>query len=191
MVKDLLPRGWNIFNPKIIPNKTTDTIPKPILSPIPIKVQIRVSKPTFMQSLIGQEKQDICVNIFYNGEFTHSNIYRAQTMRSSTADEKQPSFSGRRIDTTLEIPWVVVPFSNTSKGQTGGTNFSARWNTINDLLSKEAAKWDIEEKTTNGRTPMGTYLENLSKLPVPSSFETANMGGGGIGVIDVSYSSQS
>ncbi len=176
--KDKVSRGWSVVNSKIQLYQTRDILTKPIVKPIPIKIQLSMSMSTFMKSINDNEPEDICVNIFFNGEFTHSNIYRANTLRRSTADEKRPSFSGRRVASTLEVPWVILPQIQVSKEQTS----AEVWHAVNALLSIEANEWGMETNSTEIRTPMGAYLASLSELEIPNDIK-----GGGIGIIDVSY----
>jgi len=180
------PRGRSI-TPAISYVRTGPAPRKPIMSPKPIKVQIDFSQKSFPPSLENREKEDICVNIFYNGELTHSRLFRALTIRSSTLDEKQPSFSGRRVDTSIEVPWVILPLSQEQDRSEAHEHlsFEERWNKVNCFLLQEAGKWGTDGKFDTFRTPMGEYLEELAKKPVPESMKDKGMVGAKAGIIDV------
>jgi hypothetical protein len=128
-----------------------------------------------MKSLYTNNSLDICVNIFYNGEFVHSKVLRSRTATSYTAEEKTKHFCGRRIDNNHEIPWVVLPVMQDDASIVSMppeySSFEDRWNRVNQLLSKEADEWGRTGKYDMFRAPVGEYLEELSKKPIPESMK--------------------
>ncbi|PBP20129.1 SET domain protein, partial [Diplocarpon rosae] len=87
-----------------------DSIAKPITAPKPIKLQIDFTNKSFFRSLATNEPEDVCVSVFYNGEFTYSKVFRAKTLRS-ISDDAHPTIAGRRVAVNLEVPWVVSPIN--------------------------------------------------------------------------------
>jgi hypothetical protein len=71
--------------------------------------------------------------------------------------------------------------------QTDGSKtlgFEERWNKTNRMLLAEADEWG---QYGIFRSPMGEYLEELSKRPIPESARNLR-DGDGAGIIDVVYS---
>jgi len=112
-------------------------------------------------------------------------------MRSSTANEKEPSFSGFRVDTKSEIPWVLLPLSHVETRSEAQISFAQRWDEVNSLMGKEAELWGMEGELKLFRTPMGSYLEDLSKKAAPKGLSQKATAGGGAGIIDVSVQGHS
>jgi hypothetical protein len=143
-----------------------------------------------MKSIYTNNAHDICVNIFYNGEFAYSKVLRSRTASSYTAEEKEKHFCGRRVDTNLEVPWVVLPATqddaSTAGTPRGCSSFEDRWNMVNQLLLTEADEWGRTGKYDMFRAPVGEYLEELSKKPVPESMKKQGTMGHKAGIIDVS-----
>lgn len=156
---------------------------------MPIKVQVDFTPKSWMHCLVTNKPEDLSVNVFYNGEFVHSKLYRAGTWRGPEAEETHPNISGRRVNTGLEVPFVVLP---TRRGEQGSelpadaSHAAARWNEINQNLLVEADQWGREGKFDMFRTPVGEYLEELSKVPMPRNARPINADGMNIGIIDVS-----
>ena len=157
-------------------------VSKPITCPKPIKIGVDLSKKSFAPSVFNNQAQELCINVFYNGEMTHSRVVRAAVK----GDDKYLIFSGRRVDALLEAPWMVRPHSQSSDGYRSGmaSVFEDRWNKVNQLLLVEAEEWG---RYGERRSPMGEYLEELSKRPIPESAKDLAGGAGGrVGIIDVS-----
>jgi hypothetical protein len=117
------------------------------------------------------------------GEFTHSRLIRANTFSSESGpveNEKIQSYSGRRINTSIEVPWIINPRPPNLEAKCLG--FDERWNKINQLLLAEADEWGYYGQF---RSPMGEYLEELSKRAVPNLKESERLRGSRAGVIDV------
>lgn len=136
--------------------------------PMSVNVVISVDpKMSFMANFYeynaDEKKQDLCVNILYNGELTTSRIIKPRTLDANATVE----FAGRRIDSNLEVPWIVLPYLQvfkTNKGKAKLTTFVDRWDHISQLLLEEADKWlDYGQY----RSPMGQYLFELSQMPCP------------------------
>ncbi|KUJ18064.1 uncharacterized protein LY89DRAFT_36448 [Mollisia scopiformis] len=182
---DSASRGW--LQKPTKPVLTKDSVQKPIKKSIPVKVQCQFSRKSFPRSLDSINVQDFSINIFYNGEFVMSKTYRAETVRAATAAEKQPNYSGRRLPHGKECPFMVLPLlegKNKSDGPVE-TNVCSRWNKINETLLVEADQWGRAGKYGVFRSPIGEYLEDLSKLAMPEGMAKKNNGGRNIGIIDV------
>jgi hypothetical protein len=124
----------------------------------------------------------ICVTVFFNGELAQSRILKIAILYATNGKEGNEYFSGRRVDSHLEIPWIIVPDSDESSTK-GSSSFETRWNEINSLLLTEANEWGMHG---NHRSVMGEYLEELSKRPAPTKAGRLENGRGGrVGVIDV------
>ncbi|KAF8854145.1 hypothetical protein BDZ45DRAFT_728999 [Acephala macrosclerotiorum] len=175
-------KGWSARPEK--PITTKNAFLKPLDTTIPIKVQVEFSKPSFSKSFNTKLDQDICVNIFYNGEFVSSRSYRADTQRTSIAADKSPNFSGRRVAVRKEVPFVLSPLFKSVRRLTR-TNIEKQWNKINRLLLAEADKWGRTGEYDMFRSPIGEYLEDLSNLSMPEDMTKMRDGGRNIGVIDV------
>jgi hypothetical protein len=182
-------RGWG-YLPTKPQRKPENTISKPITSAKPIKITVDLSKKSFMKSLYTNNSQDISINIFYNGEFVSSKVIRYHTLGSLTPEERSQHFCGRRIDTCLEVPFVVLPATQdgafTSDQPPEGSEFEDRWNKVNQLLLTEADEWERTGKYDIFRAPVGEYLEELSKKPVPEDLKNKGIIGNKAGIIDVS-----
>ncbi|CZS88087.1 uncharacterized protein RCO7_01056 [Rhynchosporium graminicola] len=176
----------SLMKPLISNNKA---ISKPITSPKPIKLQIDLSTRSFMPSLISNVPEDVCVSVFYNGEFTYSKIFRWSTFSSGQKAEcGHPTISGRRIGTTIEIPWVIKPMPQNVKLSVIEKHLltaGATWDKIGQSLLAEADKWGRDGKFDMFRNPVGEYLESLSKLPIPKRAWPLGAKGLSIGVVDV------
>lgn len=179
------PKGWLARHPVTPASCGGKYISKPITKVIPIKVQLDLDRESFIMSLIDHKHSDLCVNIFYNGQLTHSRVLGYQTVRPSGADGKQISFSGRRVGCSIEVPFVLLPLSEIHQNSSGnGLHFQERWNRTNRLLLKEAEKWGRSGKYGMFRSPVGEYLEELSRLCVPDCIKGEK--GNHAGIIDVS-----
>ncbi|KAK6583135.1 hypothetical protein PZA11_004211 [Diplocarpon coronariae] len=234
------------------------SIPKPILAPKPIKLQVDFTPKSFFRSLATNEPEDVCVSVFYNGEFAYSKIFRAKTLRS-ISDDAHPTIAGRRVAANLEVPWTVSPLNivhqetkqeddnlggstspsldtalnetmelkspqvpkkdnlgvRDARNMTGeemklnlGALFrgdqlasesssttpvipaiskaESRWSEINQSLLVEADEWGREGIDDIFRTPVGEYLEEISKLPFPKNAKSPEANSRNIGVMDVS-----
>jgi hypothetical protein len=180
-------RGWVNLKPKM---ESQDIVSKPITTATPMKCNIELSKTSFLKSLCTSDQQDLCVNIFYNGQLAHSRVLRQNTACSFTAEEKEQPFAGRRIDTNLEVPWVILPMTEydtivASSAQVS-SSFEERWNNVNELLLQEAGHWGHAGKFEMFRAPVGEYLEELSKRPMPESMKGKDTVACKAGIIDVS-----
>lgn len=165
---------------------------KPITSPKPMKLQVDLSSKSFMHSLITNTPEDVCISVFYNGEFVSSRLFRWNTFNSGQKSEGgHPIVSGRRIGSTAELPWIIKPMSQDVPTTFVSPTLSAAeatWRKINHNLLVEANEWGREGKFGMFRNPVGEYLECLSKLPLPKKAWPLGGEGQSIGVIDVSFS---
>jgi hypothetical protein len=174
----------------------------PIGSPIPLKLQFECHRETFQRSinefhfyrqrplknlkaLIKNpgRHQDICITIFYNGELTHSRTVAAENSIGSQSKARRVDFSGRRIQYKLEVPWAICQVEKNAP--ITDSSFGERWNEVNQMLATEADKWGRAGKAKLFRSPMGEYLEAMSKLPMPEGARKWNERGGRAGIIDV------
>jgi hypothetical protein len=167
-----------------------DIVSKPITTAIPVMVELSLSKNSFMESIITNDAQDICVNVFFNGQFASSRVFRSHTAELFTTEQKDQFFGGRRIDTNLEVPWVILPVTNddTSPSEKSheSSSFEDRWDKVNQLLLQEAHEWGRAGKYKMFRSPVGEYLSELSKKPVPQNMKNGATVGRQGGIIDVS-----
>jgi hypothetical protein len=175
----------------------------PIGLPIPLKLQFEYHRETFQRSINELQTelrqrprknlealnkdpgkhQDICINIFYNGELTHSRILVHKDALGSHGTDGRVDFSGRRIHRDLEVPWAILQVEKNAP--ITDSSFEERWNEVNQMLSTEAEEWGRAGKTKLFRSPMGEYLEAMSKLPMPEGARKWNERGGRAGIIDV------
>jgi hypothetical protein len=143
-----------------------------------------------VKAIYANNPRDLSINIFYNGEFVSSRVIRSSTAGSYTAEEKSQHFCGRRIDTYFEVPFVVLPATKDAvfiaDKPLEGSSFEDRWNEINQLLLAEADEWGRTGKYEMFRAPVGEYLEELSKRPIPESMKNRGTVGNKAGIIDVS-----
>jgi len=171
----------------------------PIGLPIPLKLQFEYRRETFQRSINELRQrprknlealnkdpgthQDICINIFYNGELTHSRIVVYKDALGSRGKDRRVDFSGRRIHRLLEVPWAILHVEKNAP--ITDSSFEERWNEVNGMLATEADEWGRAGKTKLFRSPMGEYLEAMSKLPMPEGTRKWNERGGRAGIIDV------
>ncbi|KAK0104057.1 hypothetical protein ONS96_005159 [Cadophora gregata f. sp. sojae] len=175
-----------LFVPPIL---TKNAIRKPITSPKALKLQIDLSKESFMHSIVTKTPEDICISVFYNGEFVYSRVFRWNTFNSGQKTEGgHPSVSGRRVGNTLEVPWILNPMphgvANDYESQSMATA-EARFAKINQNLLNEADEWGRDGKFDMFRNPLGEYLEALSETSIPKKAWLLGDSGVNIGVIDV------
>ncbi|KAI9055523.1 hypothetical protein LZ554_000471 [Drepanopeziza brunnea f. sp. 'monogermtubi'] len=91
------------------PNIIDNAIIKPIRIPKPIKIQIDFTRNSSFNPST-KSRQDVCVNVFVNGEFVYSKVFRAQSLRGSKENAlPKIAIGGRRVSKTLEVPWIVLP----------------------------------------------------------------------------------
>lgn len=163
-----------------------------ILAPKPFKVMVNLSKRSFMPSwgYESEKPQDICINIYLNGEFVHSRYVPERVCREKAIMFKMDQhYAGRRVDACLEVPFVIVPPAQNTDGSLRGGNKSQetaadRWNKINTALLADAECWGEDENGT--QTVMRQYLETLSAVEMPTGMESLQRSGGKrMGVIDV------
>lgn len=166
-----------------------DTIYKPITTAVPIMVQLELSKKSFVKSIITNDAQDLCINIFINGDFAQSKIIQSGTAILFTAEEKDQPFGGRRVDKYLEVPWVVLPVvqdsTSLSEEVHESPTFESRWDKVNQLLLRESDEWGRTGKFNMFRSPVGEFLAELSKRPVPQGMRKCGTKGRHAGIIDV------
>jgi hypothetical protein len=171
----------------------------PIKLPIPLKLQFEYHRETFQRSINELRQrprknlealnkdpgthQDICINIFYNGELTHSRIVVYKDALGSRGKDRRVDFSGRQIHRLLEVPWAILQVEKNAP--ITDSSFEERWNEVNQMLATEADEWGRAGKTKLFRSPMGEYLEAMSKLPMPEGARKWNERGGRAGIIDV------
>jgi len=146
-----------------------------------------------MPSVLTQQRQELCVNVFFNGELTQSRLIKPTKFASygrPVGNEKYLNYTGRRIDSNLEIPWVIKPYFQEGSGlaqeRESRASFQERWNAVNQLLLIEAAKWG---KYGSNKSVMGEYLTELGGTGVPESLKLLEEGKGDrAGFIDVCFS---
>jgi hypothetical protein len=161
------------------PNRTPGNLVSPFRAPKsesvpkPIQVVVKLSEKSFISPIIGAETNhyDICINFFYNGEFNASKVIEYSAW---AADESKSysSFSGRRIETCQELPWMITAKSEDCLSSTSLIGKSAtaltppeRWNKLTEMLLLEANEWGREER--GYRCPTREYLELLSTKTMP------------------------
>jgi hypothetical protein len=65
------------------------------------------------------------------------------------------------------------------------SSFKDRWDQVNQLLLKEADLWGRTGKYDMFRAPVGEYLAELSKKPIPESINGKERTACKAGIIDV------
>ncbi|PBP16059.1 SET domain protein [Diplocarpon rosae] len=148
-----------------------DSIPKPITAPKPIKLQIDFTNKSFFRSLATNEPEDVCVSVFYNGEFTYSKVFRAKTLRS-ISDDAHPAIAGRRVAVNLEVPWVIFPINTVRQDTTEEDNLGGSTPPSLDADLEETIELDspqVSKKNSlemrNARTMTGEQMKlNIDAL---------------------------
>ena len=161
-------------------------------TPKPLKVVLKLSDKSFLRPLSGGSdmRQDICVNIFFNGEFNTSEII-SYSVWSGKGNSQCQYYGGRRIEIRREVPWVIDFTAehcdeSLRHRKDGSVKFSSsqRWQKLADLLRNEAEKWGKDD--SGYRNPTADYLEMIAKKPMPSELDTSqDPGGARFGVIDI------
>lgn len=159
-----------------------------------LAVNVALSKASFVRSSDAVAKpQDICISIFFNGEFTDSRIVSNRVL-SGTPDPLELShvFSGRRVDRTSERRWVLVPSGQNPDGslrssrrtKLASTTAGERWASIGKALEEEAEQWGKSEQ--GERSTVSEYLAGLAKVQMPADIELIQTATGQkYGVVDV------
>jgi hypothetical protein len=166
--------------------------PKLEIEAKPIQIVVKLSEKSFTSPLLGAEgdRCDICINLFYNGEFNTSQVIEYSAW--ATHENKNCfDFGGRRVGTAHELPWVITTRSKdaySTKGQISKIIMTLtpleRWNKLTEMLILEANEWGRDER--GYRCPTGKYLESLSRKAIPSELDGSLVSiGSGFGVIDV------
>ncbi|KAK4994501.1 hypothetical protein LTR66_005472 [Elasticomyces elasticus] len=130
--------------------------------------------------------QDIKVEVFYNGLFASTSLFASRTR--SSRDKIECSYTGRRIQTYMERPWVIGVGPRASDeafidGTTSGDGTSF-WTSIGQALMLEVKSRGPEK--CGKKSPSCEYLEALAKLEMPTALSAAQRPGQpGIGIIDV------
>jgi hypothetical protein len=160
--------------------------------PRPLEVIVKLSEKSFISPIFGTEadRYDICINVFYNGEFNVSQVIKYSDW---AANERKGyvNFGGRRIETCYELPWIIAtkfddPHRSLSLIEKRPTALTPvkRWNKLTEMLLMEANEWGRDER--GYRCPTGEYLELLSGKAMPSELDSPLISTGcGFGVIDV------
>jgi len=166
--------------------------PKLEIETKPIQIVVKLSEKSFTSPLLGAEgdRCDICINLFYNGEFDASQVIKYSAW-ATHGNKNCFYFGGRRVGTAHELPWVITTRSkdvHSTKGQISKSIMTLppleRWNKLTEMLILEANEWGKDER--GHRCPTGKYLESLSRKAIPSELDGPLVSiGGGFGVIDV------
>ncbi len=161
------------------PKTVNEALPKPITTPKPLKIRIDCTNKSFFRSLVNKQPEDICANIFYNGEFVFSKVLRSKTCRSAHEDG-HPEISGRRVGVGLEVPWIILPIDteremhNKEKEKyTGDATPSlavapncAAPNAFKELTVEEAAKLPDEERGGYMKALFASLKDSVSNSPL-------------------------
>jgi hypothetical protein len=187
------PRGWVYIKQ---PQLTNNVVRKPLPKPVSIKIHCEFKEKSFKVSDFwenadarGVPQQDLCISIFYNGEFVDSKVYKYSGMRSSTGLGKQPNVAGRRVGTRSEVPFVLMPLKGLDKlpSNGAGPNLEERWRKIRASFLVEVDKWGRSPMSEHMRSAMGEYMEDLANMEMPiDMIKSRPDGGRNIGIIDVS-----
>ena len=160
-------------------------------------ILVRLSPKCFDRSFIGKTTQDLKIDVFYNGELTHSRYIAGR-------DRSNPSkliefFSGRRVDRITEHAWTFESHERSlakskdarngqQQSETSSTPNAAAgildWMILCKKMIREADKYAI--RPCGSRCPTADYLESLASMSKP--YEFTQHGCMVTGVIDVCIS---
>jgi hypothetical protein len=180
------------------PKRSADNLGTPLKAPElvtvpkPIEVVVKLSDKSFLSPILGDEagRYDICINVFYNGEFNASQVIKYNTWAANES-KSYMNFGGRRIETCHELPWMITTKSEDVHSSLGLIDLSPtnltpveRWNKLTEMLLSEANEWGRDER--GQRYPTGEYLELLSRKAMPSELNSSLVStGSAFGVIDI------
>ena len=160
--------------------------------PRPVEIIVKLSEKSFINPIFGTEadRYDICINVFYNGEFNASQVIKYSAW-AANGRKGYVNFGGRRIETCYELPWMITtkfddPHSSLSLIERRPIALTPvkRWNKLTEMLLMEANEWGRDG--LGYRCPTGEYLELLSGKAMPSELDSPSVStGSGFGVIDV------
>lgn len=160
-------------------------------------VLVRLSSKCFDRSFDGKTIQDLKIDVFYNGELTHSRYIAGR-------DRSNPSklieiFSGRRVDRITEHGWCIENHGRSSakskdvrnrkpQSETSSTRNTAAglpdWKILCKKMIYEADEYAV--RPCGSRCPTADYLESLASMSMPTEF--TKHGCMVTGVIDVCIS---
>lgn len=171
---------------------TPSRAPKFEILPKPVEVVVKLSEKSFINPIFGAEadRYDICINVFYNGEFSASQVIKYSAWAAN--DSKiYVNLGGRRIGTCHELPWMISTKPENAHISLSPINKHAmalrpvdRWNKLTEMLLLEANEWGRDER--GYRLLTGEFLELLSRKTMPSELDSPLVSTGcDFGVIDV------
>jgi hypothetical protein len=155
---------------------------------LPLALEISLSERSFLSVLSRKDNVpwDLCINVFYNGEFCSSKILSHRTLASSGVHQKTIHFDGKRAFGRGEAVWALDRASGDGQGIPGTYCASARWELLSKMLRDEAEAWGTDEQ--GHRCPTREFLDKLAQISIPEEvIHRANSGkkGIGIGCLDV------
>ena len=132
-----------------------------------------------------KKKVDVKIDVFFNGDLCASTL----VSRHLQSDNQRCTghiikFTGRRIGTAVENPWVYLPPGMKPNGEpnnsgAGDETAASRWEKSNCALKKQA------EEIGKDDTKLGQYLSTITSFPMPPEVERMHQGSSTYGVIDV------
>ncbi|OJD28949.1 gata zinc finger domain containing protein [Diplodia corticola] len=179
------------------PDPTRNAIYARILGPDPadaikipqaLALRVELSKQSFLKT--DQPLDDIRIDVLFNGQLTHSNMWPKRFHQEERRQEQLLSiFSGLRFHWMLERAWVIVPPGQDPDGSrrrpmASNDTLEDRWEKIQKEVMKEASARGVDKE---GNPPVvARYLTKVAKLAMPEELKAwSEPRGQSFGVIDV------
>ena len=152
------------------------------LTPHDLSLTVTLNKDSFVPEYEGTKRQDVQIDVFYNGKFTASSLVRAHDIWDPS--QLFRSFSGVRTGRFSEHAWMIVPGEHENHQTNQTATRQERWKSIGNSLRREA---DLRGFDKHGdRSVVGEYLESLASYPMPPALsEVPYITSRSMGIIDV------
>jgi hypothetical protein len=136
--------------------------------PLALSLHVMTSDTTFVSGMDRQNKLQLKIEVFFNGQLSSCLFLPPYEIRSNTKTHHQV-FAGYRIDYLVERPWVILPPHTAADGSPVKSDklLSAkqRWKDISAALSREASQRGTDSQ--GNIPPSSHFLGALATSRMP------------------------
>lgn len=136
--------------------------------PLALSLHVKTSDTTFVSGMDRQNKLQLKIEVFFNGQLSSCLFLPPYEIRSNTKTHHQV-FSGYRIDYLAERPWVILPPHTAADGSPVNSDKllseKQRWKDISAALSREASQRGTDSQ--GNIPPSSHFLGALATSRMP------------------------
>ncbi|EAT78514.2 hypothetical protein SNOG_14277 [Parastagonospora nodorum SN15] len=136
--------------------------------PLALSLHVMTSDTTFVSGMDRQNKLQLKIEVFFNGQLSSCLFLPPYEIRSNTKTHHQV-FAGYRIDYLAERPWVILPPHTAADGSPVKSDklLSAkqRWKDISTALGREASQRGTDSQ--GNIPPSSHFLGALATSRMP------------------------